>query len=155
MRSLSSVPDECKTDDADIEVTVERVLPPLIPKGDYEMQFVRAEQRKMGRARVLKALLHFQITQAGEHCGAKLVLSMNLPANGRLVPSSKWVQHWCLAAGKRPARRDRMSTIVFRNKIFLGRVKTVETNWENRPLPPECQYSAVDCLLEVRVGALR
>jgi hypothetical protein len=138
---------------ADIETTCEHVLPALIPEGDYEVVFFRVEKKEMFRARVLKALLHFKIIEPGDYLNINLLLSMNLPTNGQSRPSSKWVQHWCLAAGRRPERHDRMSTKVFRNKVFLARVKTVRTNWKNLPLPKECHYSAIDCLLEVRTGS--
>jgi hypothetical protein len=147
-RRSAREPDEAK----DIEHACQVDVPPLIPAGDYEVMFLRAEQKKKlwgGHGRVF---MHFKISQAGPYLGVVLFMSATLPPAGRFSLSSKFLQQWCLAAGRRPARYDRLSTAVFRNKIFLARVRTVTKDTEGEERAKDWHYSVVDRLLEVRVG---
>jgi hypothetical protein len=144
-------PQPARSDERDIDPSCQVDVAPLIPAGDYEVGFVRAEEKKMwGRSR---AFLHFRIVETGQHFGLVLFMAVTLPANGRFSLSSKYLQQWALAAGKRPSRLDRLTTRVFRNKIFLGRVRTVTQDHDGKEREPTWHYSVVDCLLELRAGA--
>ena len=61
-----------------------------------------------------------------------------------------------IAAGFHPSRRDRLSTRVFRGKVFFGAVRTVtqfvHSSKKMKDRDPESFYSVVDHLLEVRAG---
>ena len=137
-------------DEKDIEPNCQVDVPPLVPAGDYEVAFVRVEEKKLwGRSR---AFLHFRVIQPGEHFGVVLFMAVTLPANGHFSLSSKYLQQWSLAAGKRPSRRDRLTTRVFRNKVFLGRVRTVTNDHDSKEREVTWHYSVIDRLVEVRVG---
>jgi hypothetical protein len=99
-------------------------MPPLLPDGDYEVSFVRAEEAYIWGNRH-KVFLQFRIVQPGDYLGQVLFMAVTFPTNGRFSLSSKYLQQWTLAAGRQPSRHDRLSTKVFRNKVFLGHVRTV------------------------------
>ena len=67
---------------------------------------------------------------------------------GKLATSTKYYQAWVLAAGRKPDRFDRMSTKVFRGKVFLAQIRAVPTNAKNLPRTLLLQYSVIDDLLE-------
>ena len=139
----------------DVDVGCAGDRPPLIPEGDYEVGFVRPEETHLwGRK---KLFLHFQTVETGDYHGTVLFMSMNLPTHGRLSRSSKFFQSWVLAAGKEPNRLDRMSTRIFRGKIFLARVRTVTTfihaSRKVKKREPTTFYSIIDHLIERRAGA--
>jgi hypothetical protein len=142
---------QCEPDDRDLEPACINDIPPLVPKGLYEVVFVRAEEKILwGRKKVF---LHFRIMQAGDYLGQVLFMAVTFPSNGRFAVSSKYLQQWSLAAGKRPARRDRLSTKVFRNKSFLAQVRTVEKDSAGEERSLLAQYSVIDKLIQVQTGA--
>ena len=60
----------------------------------------------------------------------------------------------CWAFGEQPRRRDRMSTAVFRGKVFRARFRKVLFDYRQRKRTLEQQYSVIDVLLE-KGGGLR
>lgn len=148
---LKAVPAEPKAD-IDIESSCEVEIPPIVTPGKYEVAFLRAERKAnlWGRGR---AFLHFRITEPGPFFGVTLFMSTTLPPAGRFSLSSKFLQQWSLAAGRRPARRDRLSTNVFRGKRFLAAVRTVVHDSAGLDREATWQYSVIDRLIEVRAGA--
>lgn len=135
--------------DQDLEFVCDGEIPPLIPEGKYNVTFLGAEQKWLwGRE---KMFLHFQILDFGESQGEVLYMACNAPQKGKKgkVPTScKYYQAWVLAAGRRPDRYDRMSTKVFRGKVFLAKVRRVNKNAQNSPRPLLLQYSIIDDLLD-------
>ena len=126
-------------------------IPPAIPDGDqYELVFLRAEQIRQWR--LPKVFLWFQMTTAGEWVGQEFFMACNVVPNGRWTASCKYWQAWVLAAGKRPSRVDRMSTTVFRNKVFRARMRKVLKTSKQTDRTPAQQYSVVDELVEIMVG---
>ena len=126
-------------------------IPPAIPNGDhYELGFLRAEEaHQYGRH---KMYLWFQLTTPGEWYGEKFYMACNIASKGKWGPSSKFWMAWVLAAGRRPKRVDRMSTAIFRNKVFRARMRKVLKTSKQIDRTPAQQYSVVDELLEVTVG---
>lgn len=135
----------------DLEFPFNSDIPPLVPNGQYEVFFVRASKRDMWKGD--KLFLWFQIVTAGEWYGQDIYMVCNVAPNGRWTPSCKFYMAWVLAAGTRPNRRDRMSTNVFRNKVFRARVKVVTTTAKRINRTPEQQYSVIEDLLEVCAGS--
>jgi len=139
----------------DIEIECKFDPPPLIPEQKYEVGFVRAEIVKnlWGRKKIF---LYFQVLQSGEYFGVILFLAMNLPSDGRFSESSKFLQQWTLASGALPKRRDRLSTKVFRGKVFVGEVRTVKkiahSSGRLKERESSSFYSVIDQLVEVRAG---
>lgn len=142
-------------DDGDVELDCNVECHPLLPEGTYELGFVKADLNKhlWGRS---KLFLQFQVLDVGEHHGKLLFMSMNFPKNGSISISSKFLQQWMVAAGGPPARRDRLSTRIFRGKVFAGRVRTVtsyvHSSGKLMDRDPSTYYSVVDHLIEVRAG---
>ena len=126
-------------------------IPPAIPNGDqYEVGFLRAEEaHQYGRH---KMYLWFQLTTPGEWYGESFFITCNIALKGKWGPSSKFWLTWVLAAGRRPKRADRMSTAVFKNKIFRVRMRKVLKTSKQIDRTTAQQYSVVDDLLEVTVG---
>jgi hypothetical protein len=148
-RSLVA-PLKCKPDENDLEPACINDIPPKLPEGLYEVVFVRAEEKVLwGRK---KAFLQFRIIQAGDFLGQMLFMAVTFPSNGRFSVSSKYLQQWSLATGKRPARRDRLSTKVFRNKSFLALVRTVKKDSGGKERCETAQYSVIDKLIKVQTG---
>ena len=124
----------------------------LVPPGHYEVVFEEAERARAFSSRI-KIFLHFRISQQGSHLNKRLFMSANFPDGGRLPLSSKFLKMWILANhGKQPARQDRLSTKIFRNKTFLANVKTVETDFRGNDRPEDERYSVIDTLLKVLTG---
>lgn len=126
-------------------------IPPAIPNGDqYELVFVRAEKGHQYGAH--KLYLWFQMQTAGEWVGKSFYMACTTDPKGRWGPSSKFWLTWVLAAGRRPKRVDRMSTAIFKHKVFRARMRKVLKTSKQIDRTPAQQYSVVDELLEVTVG---
>ena len=126
-------------------------IPPAITNGDhYHLGFVRAElTRQWGRPKVF---LWFQMLTPGEWYGQQFYMACNVPLKGKWTASCKFWRAWVLAAGRRPNRTDRMSTAIFRNKVYRARIRKVLKTANQTDRTPAQQYSVVDELLEVMVG---
>lgn len=101
---------------------------------------------------VMKLFLHFRIVTAGEWFGKELYMVCTVPNKDKFAMSSKFLKMWILAAGQKPSRRDRMSTAVFRNKVFRAKIRVVTDTAKQKERPIQEQYSVIDSLLEVMAG---
>jgi len=135
--------------DGDVSVVCQTDAAPRIPEGTYEVGFVSAKKTDFKRRPLV--YLTFQVADPGPYLGVRLVLACNL-RDGRMTESCKYWQAWCLAAGTRPQRGDRMSTLVFRGLRFRARVRDVTTTWQQAPRAEHMIYSVIDCLLERTAG---
>ena len=137
--------------DEDLDFPNNGDIPPAIPNGDhYALAFIRAEEKYLWGQH--KLFLWFEIVTPGDCVGVHLFMACTIPRKGRWTAACKFWRAWVLAAGKRPQRTDRMSTRVFRNKYFRGRVRKVTKSSKQIPLTPDQQYSVIDELLEVTAG---
>jgi len=126
-------------------------IPAAIPDGEhYELSFLGAEQANYKGMQ--KIYLWFQIITAGESFGQKFYMACNVAPKGKWTASCKYWQTWVLAAGRRPTRTDRMSTAVFKNKVFRARMRVVRKTAKQTIRTPAQQYSIIDELLEILVG---
>lgn len=136
--------------DGDIEFPFSSEIPPLVPEGPYDLGFVRPQTKRMfGGERLF---LWFRIVTPGEWCGRELYMTCTVAPNGKWTPSHKYYLAWVLATGNRPNRRDRLSTVVFRNKVFRGKVRPVTKTSKQSPRTLEQQYSVVEELVGVLAG---
>ena len=141
-----------RTPDGDIEFLFDGDIPPRVPEGcQYELGFIRPETKWMFGNRQ-RLFLWFRILNPGEWFGRDLYMTCTVVADGKWRPSHKYFQAWVLAAGKRPNRRDRMSTAIFRNKVFRGKVRTVTKTSRQSLRTEEQQYSVIDELVGVLTG---
>jgi len=137
------------SDDQDLEFDCDAKSPPLIPEGKYKVVLLWVEKKRLWGREII--FLWFQIVDFGECQGEELYMACSAPKKskkGKVATSNKYYQAWVLAAGRRPDRYDRMSTKVFRGKVFLAKVRAVTTNAKNVVRPPLLQYSVIDALLE-------
>lgn len=140
----------------DIEFESLAEMPALVPEGVYEMAFVRAEKHEFKSWKRWKIFLWFQVMTPGDHLGQKLYMGCTAPGKGRMALGSKYWLAWTVAAGRRPQRRDRLSTSAFRGKVFLARVRTVKKKTDkdgyHTARLPEQYYSTIDELIERCTG---
>ena len=136
------------SDDAkDLVFACRSHIPPAIPDGDqYQVSFIRAEHRKHWGGKVY---LWFKLITPGEWCGEEFYMACSMPESGRLGPSSKFYQAYVLAYGQRPKRVDRLSTAVFKNKVFRVRMRQVLKTVKQTKRTEAQRYSVIDDLLEV------
>ena len=147
---------EIKEQHEDIEFPSLAEMPALLPEGVYEMAFVRAEKYEFKSWKRWKIFLWFQVVTSGNELGQKLYMGCTAPGKGRVALGSKYWLAWTVAAGRRPERRDRLSTKIFRGKVFLGRVRTVKKKTDkdgyHTARLPEQYYSTIDELIERCTG---
>ncbi len=149
--STNETEKRCAMRDDDLSFPVNDSIPPAVPNGEgYEAMFLRAEQKpQYGRPKVY---LWFRLITPGDWHGQEFYMPCNVVLNGRWTASCKFWQAWVLAAGRRPTRADRMSTSVFRNKVFRVRMRKVLKTAKQTDRTPAQQYSVIDELLEARTG---
>ena len=122
---------------------------PRIPTGEYEAQCVKVET-SIYRGRQKKRFLHFKIIE-GPYQGTILFGVYNYYA--RVPSASTYYTDWCIASGRLPTRGDRMSPQVFKNKIFLVKVRDAKPKYGDGTCKPEILwYSVVDRIISVSAG---
>ena len=121
-------------------------LPLHLPDGEYMVEFLRHEERTQFKAK--KLLLYFQIAAFGEFHGVQLFMSCPIPEK-KWGSGSKYLRAWALATGRLPDRFDRVSTNVFRGKIFTAAVRTVTKDWAQKDIPAAAHYSKIDHLISL------
>ena len=127
-------------------------VPPLLPEGDhYHVYFVRAERASFGKNQQ-KLYLHFKVYEPSDHRDEVLWLPCNVPSHNRFGSSSKYWLLWTKIANRRPRKDEKLTTRVFKNKIFLARVRTVRQTSRQEIRTPAQQYSIIDDLLETVAG---
>ena len=123
---------------------------PRIPAGEYEAQCFKTEKKPfLGSEK--KLYLHFIIID-GEHQGIKLFGVYNV--NYKSFPkASKYYTDWAIANEGLPTRRERMSQNIFKNKVFLVKVRdTIPKYDDGKPKPEMFRYSVVDRIIEKLAG---
>ncbi len=140
---------------------------PLVPPGLYRARVVgKADRIKFQVGE--KQVLHFELLNGPlEDSGGELRTKDPAPSHAqqydspqnavlprfynvahrdgrwRVAAGSHYAREWTIAAGRRAARDDRMGTHVFRNKVFVVRVATVDSDRDGDELPPAARYSVV------------
>ena len=119
---------------------------PRIPEGEYEAVCIRAE-----KSRYLKddkrLYLHFQIIN-GEYEGTRLYEVFNI--NYKSFPKGcKYYTDWSISNGGLPSRRDKMSSRIFLQKVFMIKVRDATPKYsDGTPKPMMFHYSVVDRITE-------
>ena len=128
-----------------------RGVPPIVPDGEYVGSFKRVERGRYERRDRL--YLWFAIMTPGPFVGAELFLACPCPEKGRVFGiGSKLVVAYAVAEGRLPRRKDRISTRVFKNKLFRFQTRTVVKDGYGKPRPTADYYSVIDKLIDVEVG---
>lgn len=137
--------------DEDLSFPNNQDVPPAIPDGEqYELCFIRAE--KTFQFNGYRVFLWFEMHTAGSWNGERFYMTATVDPKGKWGPSWKYWQAWVLAAGRRPRKKEGLSTKVFKGKLFRCRLRVVLKTSKQRLRTPEQQYSVVDELLEVVAG---
>jgi hypothetical protein len=84
--------------------------------------------------------------------GLRLPLICPMVSKGRCSPHGKYAKLWSSVTGRRPSRADRLTTAVFRGRLFRVRVRTVVADHNQRSLARINQYSVVDGVVDVEAG---
>ena len=121
-------------------------LSPRIPDDEYLVEFVRHEERTQWKAK--KLLLWFKIFLGNKFQGVELFMSCQIPQK-KWGSGSKFIRAFALATGGLPKRFDRVSTNVFRRKIFNVQVRTVTKDSAQKDIPAAAQYSIIDHLISL------
>jgi len=131
---------------------------PLMPEGIYDV-YCTGVEKGVAHFGSLKMYLKFKIVNPGQYVDTKLFMAINLinTKTGKpfkKVPhGSKYYQQWIIANGNnKPARDDRMSSAIFKNRIFRAVVKTVKPKFPDGTEKPECFYYSVIEYLKERVA---
>lgn len=123
---------------------------PQIPKGKYEAVCIKTDVSKyLGKEKRL--YLHFKII-AGEYSETKIFGIYNY--NYKSFPrGSKYYTDWSIANGALPRRADRMSTRIFKGKVFLVKIRDAIPRYDDgTPKPEMFHYSVVDRIMERLTG---
>lgn len=148
-KSKISFPENGKADSEgeDLSFECNPDIPPLVPPGEYEVGFLRAEKKWLWKRE--KLFLWFRIATFGEWHDTGLYMACNIAPNGKWTTGHKFYRAWVVAEKKRkPDRFDRMSTNVFKEKLFKARIRIVEKTSKGTKRIPELQYSVIDELVE-------
>ena len=141
----------------DDEFEIEGEIPPLIPEGEYLACFIRCETKR--RFKGLKAFLYFRIQNLGDHYGTVLYRSYHVVGavgkKGRrrfkLKPRSQLFLDLCRLYGPHQ-RPDRVSVNGLRSMLLRVHVRTVVTDYLQRPLPESLRYSVINELICQEAG---
>lgn len=136
-----------------VDATVDGGLPPLIPEGPYHVRLLDwATVNLFGRRP--KLVLYLSVCDQGEYFETRLERWYNVKAlvgpprrRGRfkLGRSSDFVREYA-GLCDRPFRPDRIALSWLQDKLLLGQVLTVKTDYRQRPLAPCLYYSTVKAL---------
>lgn len=130
--------------------------PVLIKPGVYDLILSRTWKGYLyGRAP--KLILVFRIVTEGPYYGYHLYRCYNikgLTKRKELIPKgwhSELVMEYSRLFGM-PRRLRDIGVRQFKNKVFKGRVRTVEKDYKQRTRPDDMKYSVIGELMEVKEG---
>ena len=145
-RVAAKPPGKPKGDDDDELLGHARSLPPWVPDAEYCGVFMRVERGRFERRERL--FLWFAIATPGPYLKEELYLACLCPENGGAFGlGSKLVAAYAVAVGSLPKRKDRISTTMFKSKIFRFRTRTVSKDKNGDPRPQSDHYSVIDKLV--------
>ena len=130
--------------------------PVLIKPGDYEVT-LNSYWKGFLYGRAPKLILVFRILDECPHFGKHLYRCYNIRGftkRKEIIPKgwhSDFVREYSRLFGA-PMRLRDIGIRPYRNKVFACRVRTVEKDSKQRPLPHDMKYSVIDELIKVLVG---
>lgn len=133
----------------------------LIPPGMYDVVMAGKKPHPMEISKGMRLITYWLIQDlTSEYHGTELILSFQYPKKGKKWGAlSKMAQCIRIAKGRDPDRFDlgRLSTNVFKNKLFSAKVRTVTEGpppkgGEKQKRSKENHYSLIDTLVELKVG---
>ncbi|XOV81653.1 MAG: hypothetical protein ACFHXK_12305 [bacterium] len=125
-----------------------------IPEGEYELAYV--DYRTQVAWGVPRVVVRFVVAQHGKHYGHELErwyrvarLKKKAKKFGDFTVGTRsalYREYVGLFGGARP---DRISFSALKDKLVIGKVRTVKLDQRQRPLPEEAQYSTIDELVKL------
>lgn len=149
LRMGKGVLENVESEGEDLSFECNPDIPPLVSPGEYEVGFLRAEKKWLWKRQ--KLFLWFRITEFGEWHNTRLYMACNIAQKGKWTPGYKFYRAWVMATKKRKPDRyecNRMSTNVFKGKLFKARIRIVEKTAKGTRRIPELQYSIIDEIVE-------
>jgi len=132
-------------------------LLPRIPDGNYQLKLL--DRRTKIMFTTPRLILKFSIVDIGEFLGVVLYryysvdkLTSKAGKNGgfKAKQTGDFLIEYCnLFPHRRITRLDRIPMESLHNEIILGKVRTVDTNNQQKALPEQLKYSAVGELLRI------
>ena len=129
---------------------------PLIAPGEYFAVGGKARQRFIFSTTKL-AVAYAVLVRGPEQPEEQVILERWYhidTEHGRITAGrhSDFRREWCIAAGRRPARGDRLAASVFARIMFRVEVRTVEKNARQQALAEANKYSIIAQVLERVAG---
>lgn len=130
--------------------------PVLVKPGLYEVTLVKTWKGFL-HGRAPKLILVFRILDEGPYYGRHLYRAYNVRGftdRKEIIPKgwhSDFVREYARLFGVPHKLRD-IGVRQYKSKVFSCRVRTVERDYKQRPLPEGMQYSIIDEILKVDVG---
>jgi len=138
------------------DATFDADKPILVKPGDYKLILSRTWKGYLyGKAP--KLILVFRILTEGSYYGYHIYRCYNikgLTKRNEIIPKgwhSDYVREYSRLFGA-PRKLKDIGVRQYKNKVFVGNVRTVEKDSKQRPLPDDMKYSVIDELTEVIVG---
>jgi hypothetical protein len=149
-RAVIQKQDTKSTEAADIDLGEVAQPYPLIPPGEYDVTFVKAH--KMGILRSQRLITYWRIIDLGSpYHDVVLIMGFPYPKKSRKKWGvlSKMAVCYRIATGRDPDRFDtgRLSTRVFKDKVFLAKVVTVTRSLNQDQRTEESHYSVIERLI--------
>ena len=102
-----------------------------------------------------KAILNFEVTQGEPHAGTRLIKPYRVRLNGRpskggrfeLGRSSELLRD-IVRLNDMKIRPDRISLQFLARSLWVVQTRTVERDYQQRPIPEPLRYSVIDTIVE-------
>ncbi|HJS89377.1 MAG TPA: hypothetical protein VJ738_05365 [Steroidobacteraceae bacterium] len=129
----------------------------LVPPGEYDLRFLYHETKRIFDRP--KLFLWFSIITFGDHFEKRIpryygaTRLIGKPGKGgrfKVGRKGDFLREFMTLFPVNANRLDRLPMSRYENVIIVGKVRTVERGRNQRPIPPEAQYSVVDQLLRVK-----
>ncbi len=125
-------------------------FPPRIEPGEYEAVCYKIETGRSWGGRT-NIYIRFRII-SGECEGIELFLTAPIP-NKKYNHRHKYYKQWMLATCRPPHKKETLARKVFRNRLFLIKVRdTKRVDDDGKPLPDFMQYSVVHTIIKPLTG---
>ena len=140
-------------DDVDLDLGEMASAYPLIPPGEYDVIFLHQKRpHKIEIGKDQRLITYWRIAEFPcEYRGLTLIMGFPCPKKGgkKWGALSKMAECYRIASGRDPDRYDtgKLSTRVFKNKVFLAKVVTVTRSLTQNQRSEGSHYSVIERLL--------
>ncbi len=144
---------------SDLCGSIEGKRPPLVEPGEYAFVLCKRWMGHLYGRKAAKLLLIFKVVTEGSACGKRLYKCYNVRSINKrrgtfsVGWNSAFIKDYAHLFGL-PRNLKSLGTNRLRNKIIKGKVRTVKSDFQQRPLPECLHYSVISELTEVIVGEM-